>query len=108
MNKKTVLDYVMNGGIEGNYFVGNKILANQPEGTYLPVVYKIIGRNGIDKTIPANPLIKICYLNNTHGSSEIERTREEWLGSILPNEKASSDEISAAKEGRNLQLIIEN
>jgi len=104
-SRKTVLDYVMEGGINGKYFLNRKIYIN--EETVEAIVYQIKGQNGIDNTIPANPLISIGFLNKRYGSSPEERTREEWLGMILRDEEATNEEIAAATEGKTLSSKLQ-
>ena len=95
--RKTLLDYVMKGGIEGKYFLSRVIMR---EGVMEPHVYQILGHKGIDNTIPANLLIKFCYLNRSYGLTEEERIRSDWLGRMLEDKEATQEEIEVARQER--------
>ena len=99
--RKKLLDYILGGGIKGRYFIGNEYDegGGSRNGEHILTIYQVIGHNGIDNTIPPNPKIKIQYLGRKN--REEDGKREEWLGLLLRDREATSEEVKQAKT-RNL------
>ena|SRR3989338_8087324 len=91
MGRKKLIDYIMEGGIKKRFFIGNSFYDD--DHNLVHAIYRVLGKGGVEDTIPKTLLIKINYLGNC-GSSK----HEEYLGDLLEDEEATKEEIAVAKQ----------